>query len=1284
MTRSAHASTLPTGPLPTSMDYSELRAEGVALLERLTSAQWTDYNAHDPGITILEQLCYALTDLGYRLNHPMEDLLAGGKPDALPGPLVMLTGDPVTANDLRKLALSVEGVANAWVEPRPSALSFFHHPLKQELHFDPEAPDAAPVAIGAQYRLLVQPRADQNTHTLVPAVEAAVQARRLLGQRVEVALVGLQTIGLELEVEVGPVEEPAALAAALIDRLERHLAPPAVFESFAQARAGGRPMTELFEGPPLSPARGVLVTLPARRAVVYESDLVREVMDEPQVRGVRRVALADSPTAARVRWALPIRSGSVAVSPDLIPESGLEVSGVRGLAGLFFFRDGARIALDPQVVRAHLEKRREAREIASGDLSGLEPPAGRKRALSSYHSISRQFPAAYGLPPAGLSRSASPLRRAQALQLEAYLHLFDQLLANAFAQLGQLPALLSADEGGRRANFAQPVEGDLPRGAMPAVLQSEPEEYRVWLEQAVEPEQPLQQRKRLLAHLLGRYGEQLGYEARGGQSGSSQAATDERIVSQRQAFLARYPRLSAGRGSGVDVNQPEAPSAFAERLRLKLDLGEERGVLVVEHVLLSPIAADRAQRGTEQSPVPLLTHVARRDPWSAQLTVVIERLDESEVSHAEIDRRTAEVLVAEVPAHLTPRLLWYSQAEFSELQAAFTQFRRRLRDYRAASSASTLGLQHLALRDARDAVTDRLAAGDVPEPVLGWTLPLRDIPLTQALTVAHGGSARVRLDYSQPDVRYQLFVGDTAAGEVMEGVGGPLELQTPAVTQDVTFRIQATKAEPSRSVWLHRQVRVQEGVDPDVRGEFISMGTATPLPALSESGTEQARLAAFGETVAVRLTESQEGVAYVLVDAGDGSVVLSEPVVGTSGVIDIPFSAGASEDVDVRLRGTRELAAPGDSLGSALLQQVLPLRVRANPDVQAQLTEEIVAHGSSSAVRLSSSQPTASYQLFVRPARSADYHFGATLPPGAIAVNTGAEVIGLQRPPGRPFWEDLEGLVAHGSAAAGNGGTLDLPLLGITEDAVILIQATKRHQTALATLPQRLEPSAVPLIRALAVLVRPDPQVRLQLSLELSGDVTAGPWEVSNGQPGVFYEVRNGGSPIGNAVYFHRESDELSGRSKGVGELRVERDLALVRVGVLPTSSDPPPAPWLDATPQPVGVVLGVLARQALSGVTAPLAQSATVLAMPTLHIEPAPPSAGDSVALVVEASVVGEHYSVWQEGAQRVAATAGTGGDLALSLGAIGETTVLELRVERPGAGLPVVRRVRFSVAVS
>ncbi|MBK8965771.1 MAG: hypothetical protein IPM36_03665 [Lewinellaceae bacterium] len=100
-----------------SLDFDVLRSEGVRHLENLATELWTDFNAHDPGITLLELLCYAITDLGYRSRMlPIGDLVAGSKEKAFFEALEILPSAPVTARDYRKLLIDVKGVKNAWVE----------------------------------------------------------------------------------------------------------------------------------------------------------------------------------------------------------------------------------------------------------------------------------------------------------------------------------------------------------------------------------------------------------------------------------------------------------------------------------------------------------------------------------------------------------------------------------------------------------------------------------------------------------------------------------------------------------------------------------------------------------------------------------------------------------------------------------------------------------------------------------------------------------------------------------------------------------------------------------------------------------------------------------------------------------------------------------------------------------------------------------------------------------------------------------------------------------------
>src|SRR5262249_25493381 len=96
-----------------------------------------------------------------------------------------------------------------------------------------------------------------------------------------------------------------------------------------------------------------------------------------------------------------------------------------------------------------------AAPTASGAGNPLAPALGRNRNLARYGSIMPQFPTAYGVGELGLPASASPERKAQALQLKAYLMFFDQIMANHLAQLAHVKDLFSFDGSEKRTYFAQ-------------------------------------------------------------------------------------------------------------------------------------------------------------------------------------------------------------------------------------------------------------------------------------------------------------------------------------------------------------------------------------------------------------------------------------------------------------------------------------------------------------------------------------------------------------------------------------------------------------------------------------------------------------------------------------------------------------------------------------------------------------------------------------------------------------------------------------------------------------
>lgn len=99
--------------IPKGMDFQLLLKEGISKLETYTTSSWTDFNKHDPGITTLEALCFALTELGLQLNMDVLDLMESGANNTLTGNSTffphteILTCSPLTIADYRKLLLDI-------------------------------------------------------------------------------------------------------------------------------------------------------------------------------------------------------------------------------------------------------------------------------------------------------------------------------------------------------------------------------------------------------------------------------------------------------------------------------------------------------------------------------------------------------------------------------------------------------------------------------------------------------------------------------------------------------------------------------------------------------------------------------------------------------------------------------------------------------------------------------------------------------------------------------------------------------------------------------------------------------------------------------------------------------------------------------------------------------------------------------------------------------------------------------------------------------------------------
>ncbi len=187
-----------------ALDFQALRRRGIALAQELSGKAWTDFNLHDPGVTLLEAICYALTELAYRADFPTADLLTGadGRLDHarlhLARPLEVLGSRPVTVRDL---AL---------------ALSDSDGSVERVLVQAAGGPDAG------LYDIHVVPEAESDPGRALAAVRRAFYANRNLCEDLRrLALAVPVPCRLDARIEVRRRHAPERIAALIYDRCRR-------------------------------------------------------------------------------------------------------------------------------------------------------------------------------------------------------------------------------------------------------------------------------------------------------------------------------------------------------------------------------------------------------------------------------------------------------------------------------------------------------------------------------------------------------------------------------------------------------------------------------------------------------------------------------------------------------------------------------------------------------------------------------------------------------------------------------------------------------------------------------------------------------------------------------------------------------------------------------------------------------------------------------------------------------------------------------------------------------
>jgi hypothetical protein len=410
-----------TEALPPPLTFEALRQAGIAHAQEASSERWTDYNLHDPGVTLLEQTSFALTELAYRSDIDLRDLLTG--PDGvldfdglgLFAPDAVLRSAPVTRADLETCLGSVREAACVHLKGVGRQGLLAARVIPQEGFSDQ-------VAVAAVARAFA---ANRPLCTDLAGIEAARAVRVRLSGRIVVGRRALpERVAAEVWLRVGLILRGTPLG-------ER-----------SDVEARGATRSDVAEEPmryegvaPLQGAVGRSVHIAALRLV-------------PDLEEIQSLDLTTETGEVLPDFRLPDGDSY----PALIPPGEKD--------GMTVLQDGVAVMLDH--ARLEQEINRLRAEFLASEANLLDPadwakPKSGQPRRFDHVSVNATLPAIYAFRP------GSP----EALQLAGYRSLIDALLGAMTADLDQLPRFLSADGAQRVSHWPHLPQSGREAGLIP-------------------------------------------------------------------------------------------------------------------------------------------------------------------------------------------------------------------------------------------------------------------------------------------------------------------------------------------------------------------------------------------------------------------------------------------------------------------------------------------------------------------------------------------------------------------------------------------------------------------------------------------------------------------------------------------------------------------------------------------------------------------------------------------------------------------------------------------------
>jgi hypothetical protein len=417
--------------LPLELDFKSLKAEGLAYIQKHSSTEWSNLNPSDPGVTILEQLCYAFTELGYCGNFSMKDILTQKNGDLTVDnqfylPQDILTTSPVTIEDYTKLIIDkIPSVKNVIIKPIPVSFSFVNGLYQVYLLLDSEYND--PTVTDSS----------ETNEDREKEVFYLLNSCRNLGELFLIPQVlspKTYPISGDLKLESG--YDLNTILPEMIQTVNNYIFPDVTQTGYDKLKAAGETTNEVFNGPTLQNGWISSESIQPKKDTIQPFEITKLIQGIEGVQSISGISFTNDNKPATCNE-----------NEILSFDFSTSFSTGSNTSNLKISTQGKQLnaTLNTSLIDELASMQQSSSQIDEVVAVQMAPalPTGKYRDITSYYSIQNTFPEAYAVGPNAVNESTPDFQVAQSRQLKGYLSLFDQMLSNQFAQLANIDKLFS-------------------------------------------------------------------------------------------------------------------------------------------------------------------------------------------------------------------------------------------------------------------------------------------------------------------------------------------------------------------------------------------------------------------------------------------------------------------------------------------------------------------------------------------------------------------------------------------------------------------------------------------------------------------------------------------------------------------------------------------------------------------------------------------------------------------------------------------------------------------------